>query len=48
LGFGNIYQRDLSDIIEKMFIWKPKALSVFIIQIEEASTPMPKTTPAIP
>jgi hypothetical protein len=43
-GFGNRYQMNVSNIIDEVFVWKPKALFVFITQIEEALAPMPETT----
>jgi hypothetical protein len=43
LGLG-IYQRNVLDIIDDVLAWKPRALFVFTIQIEEASAPMPETT----
>jgi len=39
------YQRKVSNIIDEVLVWKPKALSVFTAQTEEASTPVPPTTP---
>ncbi len=46
-GFGNKYQMNVSDIIDEVLDWKPKALFVFTTQIEEALEPMPETTLAI-
>ncbi len=43
-GLWNRYQRKVSNIIDEVLVWKPKALSVFTGQTEE-STPVPSTTP---
>jgi hypothetical protein len=38
---------NVSDIIDEVLDWKPKALFVFTTQIKEALEPMPETTLAI-